>query len=267
MLQKELNELISKHKIIISKKDSLYFLIEDWEIQKLIELLELKEEDSIALINSNAGFIARELGDYETTVFEPIEKIAEVIEEEFTRENLEVVKEAFAKAEVGEKFSKILSVQQLNKKTLFKLLKQEFEIAVLLVNERFAEKLLAEKGFLDYGEVSVLTQYYCNVEACGGISPGEFFPQLNAFVKIMKLEKKEPKEKAKDEELFEEFVKNLFRFKNKNIENALKNGLKAMEKEIKKEEMEKVLEVQKIAKQKVALLSVQEFVHLFNELF
>lgn len=266
-LQKQLNNLISRKKIILSRKENLFFLVEEWEIEKLIELLELKEKDCVAVIRSNAGLLAQELKGYDTIIFEPFQRIAEAIEDEFSRENLQIVNEAFLKTETKRKFNKVIAVQQPDKKTLFKLLREEFEVAILLVHERFAEKLLAKEGFMDYNEVSVLTQYYCEAEEAGSISPASFFPKASSPVKIIKLSKKKQERKAKQEKEFEEFIKHLFRFKNKNIENALKNSLKALGKKFEKEKIAVTLKKQKITKEKVGLLSVEELVELFNEVF
>lgn len=264
-LKKQLNNLIVKYRIALSRKHNLYFLVDEWEIEKLLELLELKKGDKVAVIRSNAGLLEQKLAEYETIVFEPFQKISEIIEKEFCRKNLKLVKGYFSEAERKE-FNKVIAIKQLDKKTLFMLLKSDFNIAVLLANANFAEKIIAEPGFLDYCEMSVLTQYYCKAELAGDISPEAFFPKLKNGLRIIKLVKKKLKDKEdkiKNAELFEEFVKNVFRYKKKNAENALKNALKAMH----AKESEKNLGKIKIPEKKVMLLSVKELVHLFNELF
>lgn len=266
-LKKQLQDIITKHRVIVSGKENLFFLIDEWEIQKLIELLELKEKEGIAIIRSNAGLFEQKLNAFETIVFEPIQKIANVIEEEFPRENLKVINEAFGKGSVEKsvekKFNKAIALQQPEKRTLFNLLKHDFEIIILLVNERFGEKLLAEPGFLDYGEETIMAQYHYNVNDAGRIDSDGFFPKPKSPIKIIKLVRKQKTEKAKDEELFEEFVRTIFRYKKKNLENALKNALKVLGNEKNFERVKKM----KILKEKIYLLEVRELVKLFNEIF
>lgn len=260
--QQRLNSLLTKYHIMISRKESQYFLVDEFEIRKLRDLLELKEKDVVAVIGSNGGLLEETFADYNTIVFEKNERIIELMQKEFSRANLKIIN---TELNPDEKFNKCIAIKQFDKRILFSLLLHDFELAILIANEGFAEKLIAEPGFLDYSETSVLANHRCNVEIIGRIEPNSYFPKQKNGFRIIKLTLK--KKKTNEDEAFADFVKNLFRFKNKNVENALESTGKIMGCKMKRADINKIIEKLKLEEEKVMLLSPEEIEKVFREIF
>ena len=101
------------------------------------------------------------------------------------------------------------------------------------------------------------------------ISSTSFFPSPKTDSGIVKLVKKKERKKVADEKLFTQFIHEIFRYKNKNLSNALINAWSFFEKnmKIKKEEFKEKINSLELKDSKVNLIEVQEFVELFNKLF
>ncbi len=78
----------------------------------------------------------------------------------------------------------------ISKKFLLKLLQHDFELAVLVLQREFAEKLGAKPGDRAYGVVSVCAQACCDVELLDKIPRNAFRPQPRVESQIVRLRKK-----------------------------------------------------------------------------
>ena len=138
----------------------------------------------------------------------------------------------------------------------------------LVFQKEFAEKLLAEPGFEDYTTISVITQYFCEPEILFMVESNAFFPQPQGFSACVKLKSKKRFGDVSDEKKFIRFIKDVFRYKNKTLSNALQLCVPLLQKElgIDKETLKKKISGLKFKDQKVYLLEVEEFVELFLHL-
>lgn len=111
---------------------------------------------------------------------------------------------------------------------LFHLLKQLecIEDMYFMLQKEVVERMIAAPGSRDYGRLSIMIQYRCQVESLFNIGPGAFKPPPRVDSSIVRLT---PHSRApvqiKDERLFEKMVTQAFSARRKTLRNALKNLL------------------------------------------
>ncbi len=165
------------------------------------------------------------------------------------------------------RFSKLPPYSQ-SSAIIYKLLENQFELGVLVFQKEFAEKLVAFPGFEEYCALSVLTQYYFDSEIIQTVSAGSFFPKPKGESAIIVFERCKEIQKVKDKKNFVFFVKTLFRFRNKNLSNALNKSKQFLLPvlSISSKEFDKRVSSIEMAEEKVDLLPVECFVETFNEI-
>jgi 16S rRNA (adenine1518-N6/adenine1519-N6)-dimethyltransferase len=103
--------------------------------------------------------------------------------------------------------------------------KRYFERAVLTVQREYGMKLLARPGDSDYDPMSIFANYHFRPDK-GFAIPAQYFsprPRVNSMV--VGLGKKDKEFDLANESLFFEFVKGVFRYRRKQVRNALRNYL------------------------------------------
>lgn len=267
----ELNGLMVNYHFRPEKKLAQHFLVDDAVIQKMIGLAELKKKDTVLEIGAGTGFLTRELQKHcKIKAIEFDENLFLLLQEKLDKKNLELFQGDFLSVDVGA-YNKIVSLPPytISTELVYKILEHGFDLAVLVMQREFLEKLVAMSGFFEYNALSVFTQYRCVPELQGIVSPKSFFPTPNAFSSIIKLTGKYRFGKVKDEKKFRFFLHQLFRFKNKNLNNALHLSYPFVKKELKlnDKKFESTLKKIDFLEQKVYLLEVEYFVELFNAVF
>lgn len=96
-----------------------------------------------------------------------------------------------------------------------------------MLQKEVVERLAAPVGSGDYGRLSVMFQYYCQVEDLFLVGPENFFPAPQVDSKIVRLIPYQQKSHCADNEgLFADLVKMAFAHRRKTMRNNLKALLK-----------------------------------------
>jgi len=266
----ELQSLMIKYRFRSNKKLGQHFVINQVLIEKLVKLAGLGEKDTVLEIGPGTGFLTRHLLEKTKVVAVEIdEKFCELLGKEMPKENLTLLCGDFLKAELP-KFNKVVSLPPYFQSSAIthKLLENDFELAVLVFQKEFAEKLVAFPGFAQYCALSVLTQHSFDANVFGTVSPNCFYPKPKDESSIVVLKAKEGQEMVDDKAGFAIFVKTLFRFRNKNLKNALQKGWQFLLPilEMEKAEFNKKLESLPLFQEKVDLIAVEDFAKVFIKL-
>ena len=72
-----------------------------------------------------------------------------------------------------------------------------------------AERILAKKNKKNYGRISVLAQWLCNIEKKMHLSPNYFFPKPKVNSLILEFKFKKKIKKVNNENLLTELIKNV----------------------------------------------------------
>ncbi len=267
----ELQNLMIKYRFRPKRKLSQNFVVNEALVQKLVELADLKKSDNVLEIGPGTGFLSRELLKHCPVVAVEFDKIlCGLLEQELNQKQLTLICNDFLKAKLP-KFNKVVSLPPYSQSSLImlKMFLLDFNLAVLVFQKEFTEKLLAQPGFDQYSAVSVLTQYAFDLEPGKIVSPACFFPRPKEESRVILLKSKKLSPAVSDREGFALFVKTIFRFRNKNLKNALEKSRQFLLPSFKvsEQEFEKRSASLPISEEKVCFLEVEDFAEAFNQLF
>ncbi|MFH1588455.1 MAG: 16S rRNA (adenine(1518)-N(6)/adenine(1519)-N(6))-dimethyltransferase RsmA [Candidatus Diapherotrites archaeon] len=274
----ELNNLMIKHRFKPKKKFSQNFLINQAMIEKIVSFAELDKKDTVLEIGAGTGFLTKELLSHCKIIAVEIDSfLNDALEEKFEKElkekKLELIKEDFLKAEIPS-FNKVVSLPpyRISTPILFRLMNEKLDFALLVFQKDYAVKLLSEPGFSEYTSSVVLVNYFFEPEILiESVQASSFFPLPRTESALIKFTSKKRFGKAKNDKKFIKFIKEVFRFKNKNLQNALQKAFPFIEKEMNLnktilQELIKSGKFSELLNEKVMLLEISELVELFNEL-
>lgn len=94
----------------------------------------------------------------------------------------------------------------------------------LMLQREVVERIAAPPGGKEYGFLSVLAQFYCEIEKLFDVPPGAFRPAPKVYSSILRLRARARTAPVKDESLMIELTKVLFAQRRKNILNNLRAG-------------------------------------------
>jgi 16S rRNA (adenine1518-N6/adenine1519-N6)-dimethyltransferase len=264
----ELNSLMISYRFKPKKQLSQNFLINEKIIEKLIELAELNSKDKVLEIGCGTGFLSKKLIEKTNLIgIECDSQLIEVLEKEIKSSKFTLIKGDFLKTIIP-KFNKVVSLPpyHISSLILLKLMEYEFDFALMVFQKDFAEKLLAEPGFSEFTATTCLVNYFFEPKILVEfISPTVFFPSPKTPSTIIKLISKKRFGKAKNDEKFIKFIKAIFRFKNKNLGNALNKAIPFL-KEINLNKEKINLIEDELMQEKVNLLEINELIEVFNKL-
>ncbi len=217
-------------------------------------------------IGAGTGFLTRELlKNNKVIAFEKDEILGEVLEKEFEKEikekKLVVVKKDFLEEDL-EKFKAdvIASIPPVNisSKIVEKIIKSKIKECLIVFDKGFVEKLTSVEGMKEYNSLTVMLKLNSKTRIMEEISKESFYPKANSEKQLIQIvfERKETSQK------FFDFLKQLFRYRNKDLSKAIKQSEKFFEKTIGKKI---VLPNEKISQKKVYLMTPKEFLEVFQK--
>ncbi len=249
-----------------NKKLAQHFVVSKELIEGLVEAAKLNSSDTVLEIGPGTGFLTKAmLEKCRVNAVEKDEKFFNLLRNEILSEKFSVQNADFLNLSGNEmpEFNKIVSLPpyNLSHSIVEKILFLDFDKTVLVFQLEFCEKLSAEPGFKNYNALSVLTNYFCEPQTLGPVSPDSFFPMPKSASQIISFTKKKRFGTAKNERLFWLFLRQVFRFRNKSFSNAFKMALPFISRK-------KVsLPGLKINGEKVCQIGVKDFVDAFNAIF
>lgn len=185
---------------------------------RIVRYAELREKDTVLEVGCGTGnltkFLLKNAG--KVVGIEKDSKLAERLKMIFSEE----IKEGRFELLVGDalkvefpKFNKFVSniPYSISSQLTFKLLRHSFELAVVMYQLEFAERLCGEDSRL-----GVVAKAYCKAEIVERVKPTAFSPppRVNsAVVRILP----EPEVKVRNLELFEKFVTFAFSMRRKKM--------------------------------------------------
>ncbi|WP_306052323.1 16S ribosomal RNA methyltransferase A [Natronococcus wangiae] len=208
-----------------------HFLVDDRVLDRLPTYLEEIDADASHVLEIGGGTGALTdrllaLADH-VTVVERDRDLAAFLREEFADEidagRLTVIEGDALEVDLP-KFSASVSnlPYGVSSEITFRLLPEQRPL-VLMFQQEFAERMVAESGTSEYGRLSVSTQHYADAELVESIPKEAFSPPPAVRSAVVRLVPREPDYEVDDEEFFLRFVKALFTQRRKTIRNAIRN--------------------------------------------
>ncbi|MFA9504274.1 16S ribosomal RNA methyltransferase A [Natrinema sp. H-ect1] len=208
-----------------------HFLVDDRVLDRLPTYLEAIDADTSQLleIGGGTGALTDRLlaaGD-EVTVVERDRDLAEFLREEFADEiaagELTVIEGDALEVDLPDFTASISNLPYgVSSEIAFRLFPEKKPL-VLMFQQEFAERMVAEPGTSEYGRLSVSSQHYADVELVESIPKEAFDPQPAVQSAVVRAVPREPDYTVADEDFFLRFVKAVFTQRRKTVRNAIRN--------------------------------------------
>ncbi len=208
-----------------------HFLIDDRVLDRLPTYLSETDADTSHLLEIGGGTGALtdrllETGE-RVTVVERDRKLASFLREEFTdeieAEQLTVIEGDALEVELPDFTASVSNLPYgVSSEITFRLLPKSRPL-VLMFQQEFAERMVAEPGTSEYGRLSVSTQHYADVELVESIPKEAFSPPPAVQSAVVRATPRDPDYEVADEQFFLRFVKALFTQRRKTMRNAIRN--------------------------------------------
>ena len=269
-----IKQIINKFRLTTKKSLGQNYILDQNITNKVTNLIEIKNQ-IVLEIGPGPGCLTRSLIDKGAKKIIAVEKDQKCInaleyqKKEFFKK-LIIIKGDFLKKKIFSKIKKEI-LKYKEKVTVISNLPYNSAIpilALLLTNRKFFNKLLlmfqeeqanriiAKKKTKNYGRISILAQWLCDIKKKIKLSPNCFFPKpkINSIILFFNF-KKEIKN-LHNENIFYEIVKKSFNQRRKTIKNSLK---------IKNIDIEKILIENKIKPSlRPEELDYNDFINLSN---
>ena len=208
-----------------------HFLVDDRVLDRLPTYLTKIDADTSHLleIGGGTGVLTDRLlavGD-EVTVVERDPDLAAFLREEFADEiatgDLTVIEGDALAVDLPDFSASVSNLPYgVSSEIAFRLF-PEGKPLVLMFQQEFAERMVAESGTSEYGRLSVSSQHYADIELVESIPKEAFSPPPAVQSAVIRAVPREPDYEVDDEDFFLRFVKALFTQRRKTIRNAIRN--------------------------------------------
>ena len=217
-------KILNKEGIKLDKRKGQNYLIDKDVLSRIIHSADLSKTDTVLEIGAGIGTLTIPLAKNAGKVIavEQDRKIAAILVKRLKKlqiSNVEIIigdatKIAFPK------FNKVVSnlPYKISSPITFKILKYNFELAVLMYQMEFAERMIAYPGDSNYSRLSVMIHFYTNAEMLFKVSKKVFLPKPKVSSAVIMLT---PKNGLDVDVFLLNVIRALFQHKRKKVRNAL----------------------------------------------
>lgn len=227
--------ILHRFKLRADKKLGQNFLIDHSVVQRIVEVAELSDKDTVLEVGPGIGTLTQGLAESkaEVVAVELDKRLLPVLATTLEGyDNVRIVNGDILKvdimAEVGQKEFKCCAnlPYYITTPIIFALIEKRLpmERLVAMVQKEVAERMAAKPGGKEYGALSVAIQYYTVPEIAFIVPPESFIPAPSVDSAVIVCKRREkPAVAVEDEELFFKVVKAAFSLRRKMLNNSLKN--------------------------------------------
>lgn len=276
-LSKITKNILNQHGIKLNKNLGQNYLIDKNKRDQIINFGNIDENDIILEIGTGIGTLTIEIAKKAKRVIaiEQDKNICDILAKRLKDEkidNVELINDDALKVDFP-KFNKIISnlPYQISSPITFKFLDYDFDLAILMYQKEFAERMNGEVGTKNYSRLSAMLHFKCDVEKLTDVSSESFIPKPQIDSTVVKLTPKENKISDEDFKVYSKFTKALFQHRNKKIKNALIDSRHIIT-NLDKKEMKKRMndieseEINDYLKKRVTVVSPEEILFLSKEI-
>ena len=213
----------------MSTKLGQNFLTDKKIAEKEIQTAKINKKDIVLEIGPGNGILTNLIArNAKKVIAIEIDRILVDKLKNIILDNVEIINDDVLKTDFTTlpKFNKIVSNLpfQISSPVTFKILDHGFDLAVLIYQREFAQRMVAKPGNKDYSRLSVNVYYksICNIVQMVPKNCFSPVPKVDAYMVTLS-PRKTPAFKVKDEKFFYNLTKNLFNHRRKKIRSILKN--------------------------------------------
>lgn len=223
----EIISVLKSLNIYASKKLGQSFLIDKEIAERQINYANLNKNDVVLEIGAGLGILTKKIAKFANVVaIEKDKLLFSYLQKNFPNifPNINLIYGDALKIKFP-KFNKIISnlPYQISSPITFKFLEHKFDIAILMYQKEFAERLVSLPNMPSYSRISVAMYYKCECKILEIVSNKAFFPTPKVDSAIVRIVPRKPTFFVKDEKTFFEVTKAIFNQRRKVIKNSLRN--------------------------------------------
>ena len=206
------------------------FLIDENTARLEVEYADVTKDDVVLEVGPGRGILTKFLAEKAKKVIavEIDKRLIENLENTLPN-NVEIINKDILKIDFEKisSFNKVVSnlPYQISSPFTFKLLDYNFDLAVLIYQKEFAERMIAKSASKNYSRLSVNVYYKAECNLLKIVSKRVFNPVPKVDSAMVKLiPRKTPAFYVENEEFFKNFVNVLFSYRRKKIKNIIKDN-------------------------------------------
>ncbi len=269
-------EIVRKYDFKFTKSLGQNFLKDESVLDDIINSSNVTKDDLVIEIGPGVGTLTKELLEKAKKVcaIELDSTLIPILEKElgdynnFELINKDALKIDFNEIIQDEKQVKFIAnlPYYVTTPIIAKILKEvkSFDLLTIMIQKEVAQRIAAKPSTKEYGSLTILVQYYCDVEVIAMVPASSFIPSPKVDSMVIQL-KKLPNTRAEviDEKLFMKIVRQSFNLRRKTLRNVIKSlNL------ISVDDIEKLFEEANIdIKRRGETLSIEEFGRLSDTLY
>lgn len=203
------------------KKLGQHFLVDRRVLNRIGDYASLTDEDRVLEIGPGTGNLTAVLSARAGTVYaiEVDPTLAASLKGRFA--NVVVTRGDALRVPLPE-YNKVVSnlPYQISSKITFRLLKRPFDLAVLMYQREFAERMVASPGTREYGRLTLNVSFRAEAEILEFVPRGAFRPMPQVESAIVRLRPRKAPLTA-DEKAFDDLTRGLFAHRRKKVKRSL----------------------------------------------
>jgi len=224
-LLKRAKHLLRLYRVSPKKRLGQNFAVNSGILQRFVSHASLTENDVVLEVGPGFGFLTQFLSNKckKVIAVEVDPQLVSCLRKQLhSLKNIELIEGDILKVSLPP-FNKVVSAPpySISSPLIFRLLEQQFDWAVLILQKEFAERLAASVGTKDYGRLTVNVYYRAETELLDTVPRTMFYPPPDVDSMMVRLKPRVPPFHVDDEETFFELVRTLFTQRNRKVRNGL----------------------------------------------
>jgi 16S rRNA (adenine1518-N6/adenine1519-N6)-dimethyltransferase len=269
-LLKRAKHLLRLYEVSPKKRLGQNFAVDLGMLQRFVSHASLTEDDVVLEVGPGFGFLTRFLSSKckKVIAVEIDPQLVSFLRTQLhSLKNIELIEGDILKISLPS-FNKVVSAPpySISSPLIFRLLEQQFDWAVLILQKEFAERLGASVGTKDYGRLTVNVYYRAEVELLEVVPRIMFYPPPDVDSMMVRLKPRTAPFHVDDEETFFGLIRTLFTQRNRKVRNGLISFLHQQHGLTGKEAVG-LADSTIYSKKRVRELAPEDFGILANELF
>lgn len=275
MNKREVEQLLQEQGISVKKKFGQNFLLDKNILNGIVNVLNSSDMQNVIEIGPGLGFLTREINKKASNLVlyeiddEMVTYLTKLNLPNTIIRNIDILKVDLEK-EIKENFkdSSVSLVANLpyyiTTAILTKFLTETNQVnkMVVMMQKEVAMRICGKPKTKDYNALSVFIQYYSNAHIALSVSANCFYPAPEVESSVVLIERKEIKNKALNDDAFNNFVKWIFAQRRKTLMNNISKT--SIPKEVVSEKLKLLGHSVTVRSEE---LSVDEIVDLFNNIY
>jgi len=212
------------------------FLRDKSIVDKIVNVIDYDKNNLVIEIGPGSGAVTKKLLPIvdKMLIYEIDTRLKDVLDKELEEfNNYDIIFDDFLNRDIKEDLSKynydnLYIVANLpyyiTTPIISKIVNSDIDVKemVLMVQKEVADRLSSKVGSREYGYITVILNYYFEIDKVFNVSRNSFVPKPNVDSSVIRFKKKDSLLYLKDYKYFDKFVQDAFRYKRKTIRNNLK---------------------------------------------